>query len=44
MYITYKNYDIEYNFYGMNEYSVQYEGDDLMFDTVEDAKKFIDMI
>lgn len=44
MFITYKNYDIEYNFYGMKEYSVQYEGDDLMFDTVEDAKKFIDNI
>ena len=44
MFITYKNYYIEYNFYGMNEYSVQYEGDDLMFDTVEDAKKFIDRI
>ena len=44
MFITYKNYDIEFNFYGMFEYSVQYEGDDLMFNTVEDAKKFIDTI
>lgn len=40
----YKGYYIEYNFYGENEYSVQYCGDDVIFQTVEDAKKFIDEI
>ena len=40
----YKGYYIEYNFYGLGEYSVQYCGDDLMFNTEEEAKAFIDSI
>lgn len=40
----YKGYYIEFNFYGENEYSVQYCGDDLIFRTVEEAKQFIDEI
>ena len=40
----YKGYDIEYNFYGENEYSVQYCGDDVIFDTEEEAIEFIDGI
>ena len=40
----YKGYYIEYNFYGLNEYSVQYCGDDLMFKTKKEAKEFIDSI
>ena len=38
----YHGRDITYNFYGMNEYTVQYCGDDFMFDTKEEAEKFID--
>lgn len=40
----YKGYYIEYNFYGRNEYSVQYCGDDLVFNTKEEAQRFIDSI
>lgn len=40
----YKGYGIDYNFYGENEYSVQYCGDDMMFKTLDDAKRFIDEI
>ena len=40
----YKGYYIEYDFYGENEYSVQYLGDDLIFSTMEEAKQFIDTI
>ena len=40
----YKGFAIEFNFYGMNEYSVQYCGDDVMFETVNEAKAFIDTI
>lgn len=40
--IEYKGYVIEKDFYGLGEYSVQVEGDDVMFTSVEDAKKFID--
>ena len=42
--IEYKGYYIEYNFYGLNEYSVQYCGDDIMFKSVKEAKEFIDSI
>ena len=42
--IDYKNYQIEYNFYGMGEYTVQYCGDDLVFNSIEEAKQFIDEI
>lgn len=40
----YKGLCIEFNFYGLNEYSVQYCGDDLIFDTIDEAKAFIDSI
>ena len=40
--MEYKGYYIDFNIYGMNEYSVQFCGDDLVFNSVEDAKKCID--
>lgn len=40
----YKGYYIEYNIYGKNEYTVQYCGDDLIFNTETEAKQFIDSI
>lgn len=40
----YKGYDIEFNFYGQNECSVQYCGDDVIFSTEEEAKQFIDEV
>ena len=40
----YKGYYIEFNIYGQKEYTVQYCGDDLMFTTEEEAKKFIDEV
>ena len=40
----YKGYGIDYDFYGEDEYSVQYCGDDLMFRTIDEAKAFIDEI
>lgn len=40
----YRGYYIEFNFYGLNEYSVQYCGDDLVFKTLDEAKAFIDEI
>lgn len=42
--MEYKGYYIEYNFYGLNEYNVQYCGDDIMFKSVNEAKEFIDSI
>lgn len=42
--MEYKGYYIEENFYGRNEYTVQYCGDDVWFSTLEDAKAFIDSI
>lgn len=33
--------NVEYNFYNDGKYTVQYMGDDLFFDTEEEAKKFI---
>ena len=42
--IEYKGYYIEFNFYGMNEYSVQYCGDDYMFSSFTGATKFVDEI
>lgn len=39
---TYKGYAIEKDFYGNGEYTVQFEGDDVVFKTEEEAKKFID--
>lgn len=42
--IEYRGFYIEFNFYGSNEYSVQFCGDDIIFDSEEDAKNFIDTI
>ena len=39
---VYKDYTIEYNLYGRNEYTVQYCGDDFCFETEVEAKIFID--
>ena len=40
----YNGHWIEHNFYGNGEYTVFYNGDDVVFDTEEEAKKFIDKI
>lgn len=40
----YKGYFIEFNFYGNNEYAVQYCGDNVIFPTEAEAKEFIDSI
>lgn len=42
--MNYKDYYIEFNFYGKNEYTVQYCGDDIFFRTEDEAKAFIDSI
>lgn len=44
MFKEYRGYFIEYNFYGMNEYSVSYCGDDIIFYSEEAARAFIDEI
>ena len=38
----YKGYWITFNLYGRGEYTVQDCGDDVVFDTEEEAKQFID--
>lgn len=40
----YKGYYIEYNIYGQKEYTVQYDGDDVFFQTEQEAKDFIDRL
>ena len=42
--MEYKGYYIEENFYGRNEFTVQYCGDDVWFSSIEEAKAFIDSI
>jgi len=42
--LMYKKYVIGHNFYGKGEYTVLYNGDELWFDTLEEAKKFIEEI
>lgn len=32
---------IEYNFYGIGEYTVQYNGDDVIFFSREEAEEFV---
>ena len=44
MYIEYKGFCIEFNFYGMDEYSVQFCGDDIMFESEKAAREFIDSV
>lgn len=41
--IEYKGYTIEKGLYGLNYYTVQYDGDDLVFKTETEAKRFIDV-
>ena len=42
--IEYKGWMIEFDFYGRNEYTVQFCGDDLYFPTLKEAKSFIDSL
>lgn len=42
--IEYKGYYIEYNIYGQKEYTVQYNGDDVFFQTEQEARAFIDSL
>ena len=42
MKVCYKNFDICFNVYKCKEWTVQYCGDDYVFSTLEDAKKFVD--
>lgn len=39
---NYKGYGIDYDIYGNGEFSVQYGGDDVFFDSEEEARAFID--
>ena len=41
---NYKGYNIVYNLYGINEYTVQYCGNEYCFETEKDAENFIDSI
>lgn len=43
MMIEYRGYAIEREYVG-NRFEVFFEGDDVVFDTVEDAKKFINEV
>lgn len=38
----YKGYGIDENIYGTGEYTVQFEGDDYFFDSIDEAEAFID--
>lgn len=40
--IEYRGYDITFNLYGKNEYTVEFCGDDVVFETEAQAKAFID--
>ena len=42
MYWARGNYYIEYNLYGRGEYSVQVCGDDILFDTLNEAEMYVD--
>lgn len=42
--MEYRQFNIEFNTYGKNEYTVQYEGNDVVFETLDDAKNFIDEV
>ena len=41
---VYKGFGIDEDIYGLGEFSVQFCGDDYMFDTIDAARKFIDEI
>lgn len=38
--ISYKGYDIDFNVYGQNEYTVWFEGDDLFFQHFVRSQEF----
>lgn len=40
--MIYKGYSIEFNIYGQNEYTVEFEGDDVWFTSLSEAKRFVD--
>ncbi len=40
----YQGYYIDFNVYGKNEYTVNYNGDDVWFKTMKEAMAFIDEI
>ena len=40
----YKGFFIDFNVYQNNEYSIQINGDDIIFRTLDDAKNYIDSI
>lgn len=42
--MEYKGYVIKYNFYGRDEYLVKYNEVNVLFDTLEEAKEFIDEV
>lgn len=42
--MEYKDYTIEFNIYGKNEYTVYFDGDDIWFDSEAEAKEFIDSV
>ena len=39
--ISYKGYDIDFNVYGQNEYTVWFEGDDIYFRSLNEAMDFL---
>lgn len=42
--MTYRGIEIEENFYGQGEFTVQWCGDDVWFTSEEDAMMFIDSV
>ena len=42
--MEYKGLVIEFNIYGAGEYTVQYCGDDILFDSEQEAKEFIEEV
>ncbi len=40
----YRDYAIDFNVYGESEYTVQYDGEDVWFNSYDDAAAFIDSI
>ena len=44
MIIEYKGFYIEHNFYGNDEWSLQFCGDDIIFETKQEAIDFVDSL
>lgn len=42
--MTYRGFNIDYDIYGAGEYTVWFFGDDVVFTTEDEAKKFIDEV